>query len=175
MGQTLIDLALAMLRLSLSALAGTGTIVGELGRETVSHGWMTAEQFTAVYAVSQLAPGPATLVAIPIGYKAAGLLGAVVALLAFSGPTALITAAAMTVWDRLRGAAWAQAGRTALMPVAVGLILAATFTLARSSLTGMPGVLIGVAAFATISRTRVSAGLVVLGGMALGSAAGFFS
>ena len=169
MWQTLLDLALVMGRLSFSALAGSGTIVGELGRETVAHGWMTAQQFTAAYALSQLAPGPgSTMVVIPIGYQAAGVPGALVALLAFCAPTALIAAGAMTVWGRLRGAAWAKSGRTALMPVAVGLIFAAVFTLARTSLTGIGGVAIGLAAFLLIWRTRIPAVAVVFGGIALG-------
>ena len=170
---TLLDLVLVMSKLSLSALAGSGTIVGELGRETVAHGWMTAQQFTAAYALSQLGPGPGgAMVVIPIGYQAAGVLGATVALLAFCGPTALIAAAAARVWGRLRGAHWAQTGRTALMPVAAGLILASVFTLARSSLTGASGLLIGVAAFAVMWRTRVPMVAVVFGGMLLGLVSG---
>ena len=172
MWHILLDLALVMSKLSLSALAGSGTIVGELGRETVAHGWMTSQQFTAAYALSQLAPGPGTLVVIPIGYRAAGLPGALVALLAFVGPTSLLAAASVTVWGRLRGAAWAQTSRTALMPVAVGLILGGAFSLARSTLTGAPGLVIAVAAFLAIWRTRVPAAAVVVGGIALGLAVG---
>ena len=170
-GQTLIDLTLMMAKLGLSALAGTGTIIGEMDRETVAHGWMTAQQFTAAYALSQLAPGPGgTMVAIPIGYHAAGVLGAFAALLGFCGPTAVIAAAAMATWGRLRSTPWAGAGRTALMPVAVGLVLAAVFALARSTVTGVGGVAIGAAAFVLIWRTRVPTFAVVLGGIGMGLA-----
>jgi|SRR5690348_14463763 chromate transporter len=172
MWRTLLDLALVMSKLGLSSLAGSGTIVGELGREAAAHGWMTTQQFAVAYALSQLAPGPGTLVVLPIGYQAAGILGALVALVAFVGPTSLLAAGAVTVWARLRGAPWAQMGRTALMPVAAGLIFGGVFTLARASLTGLPGLVIGLAAFVVIWRARVPTVAVVCGGMALGIAGG---
>lgn len=173
MMQTLVDLALVMAKLSVSSLAGSGSIVGELGKESVAHGWMTAQQFTAAYALSQLAPGPGgTMVVIPIGYQAAGLPGALVALLAFCAPTAFIAAGAMSIWGRLRAAPWAKTGRTALMPVATGLILGAVFTLARASLTSFSGLLIGIAGFVLIWRNRLPTVAVVLGGMLLGLASG---
>src|SRR5581483_11697611 len=168
MWHTLLDLALVMSKLSLTALAGSGTIVGELGRETVAHGWMTSQQFTAAYALSQLAPGPGSLVVIPIGYQAAGLPGALVALAAFICPTALIAAGAVAAWGRLRGAPWAQTGRTALMPVAIVLILGSVYTLARTSLNCPAVVVIGLVAFLVIWRTRVPTVAVVLGGIVLG-------
>jgi chromate transporter len=172
MWESLVDVALVMTKISMSAVAGSGTILGEMMQETVGHGWLTAQQFVSAYALSQLAPGPAALVVVPIGYRAGGVLGAIVALLAFSIPTALVTSATVSAWGRVRAAPWAQTGRTALMPVAVGLVLAAAVTFARNSISDVPGAIIAATAFMLIWRMRASAAAVVFGGIAVGAALG---
>ena len=173
--KTLVDLALMLVKLSLLALGSSVTVLGQMETEVVAHGWMTADQFTAAFALSQVTPGPGTLVVIPIGYQAAGFAGAVVALLAFFGPTALLAAGATIIWNRLRESRWAQAVRIAVTPVATGLILASVYTLGRSTIHQWPMLAIGLASFALTWRTKLPVAGVVLGGLAVGAAIGLLA
>jgi len=62
--------------LSLICIGGGLGVVPELERQVVRHGWVTPQEFIDGYALSQLTPGPSMLVAVFVGYRAHGLVGA---------------------------------------------------------------------------------------------------
>jgi Chromate transporter len=53
--------------------------------------WLTFLQLVHLYSVGQMAPGPNMMMTVSIGEWAAGILGAIVAVIAFFGPTSLLT------------------------------------------------------------------------------------
>jgi chromate transporter len=56
--QTLIALALIFSELSVLAFGGGNTILPEMQRQVVEiHQWMSAEEFSALFALGQAAPG----------------------------------------------------------------------------------------------------------------------
>src|SRR5690242_14465560 len=88
--------------LSLMAIGG-GVVMGapEIQRYVVaSHGWITAEQFSAAYAIAQASPGPNMLYVTLVAYQAVGFLGAVAATAAIVAPPALLTLGLMHVSSR---------------------------------------------------------------------------
>ena len=65
---------------SLMAVGGAITLIPEMHYYVVeSHHWMTGQEFAALFAIAQAAPGPNVLVVSLIGWKVAGLAGALVA------------------------------------------------------------------------------------------------
>src|SRR2546428_341469 len=72
-------------------------------------------------------------VAMFVGYRAHGFVGALVAGVAMFLPTSLLAAVVARRWERLRGRPWALAAERALAPVGIGLMAAGVYTLARAA------------------------------------------
>lgn len=167
--QVLLELASVLGRLSLLSIGSSATILGQMQRDVVSHGWMTPAQFTQAFGLAQGTPGSGSLVVVAVGYRAAGLAGALVAFGAFYIPTFLLAVAVTAVWHRVRASRWPNAVRTALLPVAMGLIVAAVYSLSRSTVQTLPELaLIAVIVIANL-RTRLPMVALMGGAMAAGA------
>ena len=64
------------------------------------HGWMTAADFSALFALGQAAPGPNLMVVTLVGWHVAGWSGMLVTTLAKFGPSSIITVIALGLWER---------------------------------------------------------------------------
>lgn len=130
---TLLDLARHFLTLSLLSIGGANAIIPEIHLRVVEiEHWMTDADFSEMFALSQAAPGPNVLIVSLIGWKAAGVAGALVAMLAMCAPSSVLTYHFVTVWDRFRAAPLRIAIQTALAPVTAGLIVASGYVLTRA-------------------------------------------
>jgi chromate transporter len=128
----LFDIAREFLLLSLQSIGGANAILPEIQRQAVEvEHWMTSADFAQMFAVSQAAPGPNVLVVSLIGWKAAGVAGAVIAMLAMCGPSSVLTYCVAHVWERFRDAPLRVAIQRALAPITVGLVLSAGYVLTR--------------------------------------------
>ena len=151
------ELAWRCAALSLVAIGGINAILPEIHRAVVDvEHWMTSAHFAELFALAQLAPGPNAMVVALIGWQVAGVPGAFVATLAICGPSSILCYTLLHWWDRLRdwpGRAIVQRG---LAPVAIGLILASGYTLARGAdRTPVAGALTLIGA-AALAFTRVN-------------------
>ncbi len=155
--------------LSLLAVGGGNTILPEMQRQVVSvHGWMTAQEFAAMYALAQSAPGPNMLVVTLIGWRVAGLSGALVATGALCGPSSMLSYCVGGIWLRFRDAPWRRVIQAGLTPVTVGLIMAGAAMLTEAtSVTVRTAALTAVVALG-LMFTRLNPLL----GLALGAALG---
>ena len=127
----LVELALYFMMLSLISVGGMPSVLPELQRYAVDvKGWMTADDFIQVFAVGQAAPGPNILIAALVGWKVAGLGGALVALGAMCGPAAVVAWWVAEAWERFKDSPWRLAIQRAIAPVVVALILSGGFILA---------------------------------------------
>jgi chromate transporter len=159
----LLLLAWTFFRLSFLCMGGGLAAVAEMERQSVGYGWLTARQFVDGYALSRITPGPAMLVTVFIGYRAAGILGALVATAAMFIPTAVCAWVVARRWERLRGHPWAVAVERALAPVAIGLMASGVYTITRSAVTDLPSALLAIAAGIALARHWVPAVALVLG------------
>jgi len=120
----LLELALYFGLLSMISVGGMPSIMPEMQRYVVDvKGWLTPGDFIQAFAVGQAAPGPNILIASLVGFKVAGLGGAVVALLAMSFPAAVIAWWVAELWDRFKDSPWRLAMQKAIAPIVVALIL----------------------------------------------------
>ena len=149
----LFELALQFMVLSLLSIGGANAIIPEIHLRVVEiEHWMTDADFSAMFALSQAAPGPNVLIVSLIGWKVAGVAGAVVALAAMCGPSSVLTYGFTQVWDRFRDAPLRIAIQHALAPVTVGLILSSGYVLTRTSDHSWPAYAItGVTALLTMT------------------------
>ncbi len=77
------------LKATLLSTSGLGNLPS-LHDELVPSGWATEQDFAESVAVGQIAPGPSGLWVISLGYLTAGMLGALVALVAICLPPMLV-------------------------------------------------------------------------------------
>jgi chromate transporter len=130
----LLQLALDFSVLSLLAVGGAPTVFPEMQRSVVEvHGWMSASQFADLYAIAQASPGPNILVVTLIGWKVAGLAGALTATLAMVVPSCVLTCLVAGAWERFREARWRAVVQLGVAPLTVGLMLSSGYLLTRSA------------------------------------------
>jgi len=155
--------------LSLLTVGGGMAAFPELKILTVDvHHWLTFPQLIHLYSVGQMAPGPNMMMIVSIGEWAGGVAGAVVVLIAFFLPTALLAFVIGRLWVKLEQWPWRDAIRRGLAPVSIGLLLAGCFTIAKGALTGWIAVVIAVIVFTILLRSRINPALLVLGGALIG-------
>ena len=128
---TLLELGLYFALLSLLSVGGLPSVMPEMQRFVVDvKGWLTPEEFMQAFAVGQAAPGPNVLIASLIGWKIAGLGGALVALGAMCAPAAVLAWWVAELWERFKDTEWRRAVQRAIAPLVVGMILAGGVVLA---------------------------------------------
>jgi chromate transporter len=169
----LLTLAANFAMLSLFAIGGANAAIPEMHRLVVeTHRWMTDQQFSDLFAISQITPGPNVIITTLIGYQVAGFAGALVATVAMCGPTCLATFFVTKVWDRFRDAPLRMAIQAGLVPVSVGLLAASAWVLLRTVDTGWVAVTIAASTaiigyFTKINPLRLFAAAAFLGAAGL--------
>jgi chromate transporter len=174
MNWQLLKLGLVFTMLSVLAVGGGTAVLPEMQHATVQWFNLTDKQFRDIYSIGQVAPGPNMLMMLLIGSRLAGALGAVVVGVAFFLPDCALTLAANRLWVHFSGSPWRQSVQQGLAPVAIGLMFAGTWAIARLSLVhvtdGSPDfVAIGIATVVTaiLLRRHINPGaLVLVGGTA---------
>jgi len=146
-GGTLIALGLVFAPLSLLSFGGGNAVIADIAQQAIQvQGWTSEREFADLFALSRAAPGPGSMLAALIGWKAAGIGGAAVATIAFYVPSAALVLAVARLWARWRGSVWHTAVERGMAPVAAGLFLSGGIAVLRAS-PGGPAV--WVAAIAT--------------------------
>jgi len=155
--------------LSLLTVGGGMAAFPELKVLTVQvHQWLTFPQLVHLYSVGQMAPGPNMMMIVAIGEWAAGLPGAVVVLLAFFGPTALLSLIVGRAWKRLEKWPWRTSIQRGLAPVSIGLLLAGCLTMAKAAIFGWITAVIALATLLILLRARVNPAFLILAGAVIG-------
>jgi chromate transporter len=169
MNDAVIEVFWVFVRLGLLSWGGGQVVLTEMQRELVAHGWLTERQFLEAYAIGQMSPGPGSLYVVPMGFHAAGLLGAVAAAIGFILPTAIISFTAIFLWSRVRQSPWPSALRLAIAPVAMGLVLASVYAMGISVLGDASSIAIASASLLIFWRTKLPTPAVILTVAALGA------
>lgn len=126
----LADLAVQFIGLSLMSIGGIIAVVPEMHAAVVNnHGWMSSQDFVTLFALAQAAPGPNVIVVTLIGWRVAGLAGAVVSTIAVSLPSFVIAYSASRLWSRLNARAWYRVCERGMAPVTIGLICSSALLL----------------------------------------------
>jgi chromate transporter len=163
-------LILVFAYLSLLTVGGGMAAFPELKVLTVEvHHWLTFPQLVHLYSVGQMAPGPNMMMIVAIGEWAAGVLGAIVVVIAFFGPTSVLALFTGRAWNRLSAWRWRDSIRKGLAPVSIGLLLAGCFTLARGAVTGFETATIAVVTLLILLHYKVNPALLVLGAAIIGA------
>jgi chromate transporter len=119
---------------SLLSFGGGNSVVPLIARRSVeAYHWLSAVQFADLFAIAQAAPGPSILLVTLVGYRAAGVAGALLATAAVVLPAAVVVFAAAKAWQSTGKAPWHAAIQHGMAPVAVALVAVSGVIIARSA------------------------------------------
>ena len=162
-------------RVALFSWGGGPASLALMQRETTAQGWVSAAEFADAVAVGNALPGPiAPQVSAFIGYKLAGLGGAVVAATGTVLPTTLLMLLMVIYFFGIKDSPNVKAMLTAVRPVVVGLLLWTAYDMAhtvygaravgwREALAhGWDKAAISLVAFVLLTQTAVNPAIVIL-------------
>lgn len=156
MDDTLLRLLANLFVQSLLAIGGIYVIIAELQRViVVENGWLTAEEFTSLFALAQAAPGPNTLFVSLLGWRISGLGGGILATLVFVAPSLILSAIIARGWTRWSDARWFSLLRNGLVPLTVGLLASSALLLTLSVGVNGGAYIVTAAAVALSLLTRL--------------------
>jgi len=151
----LAELARTFALLSLVSIGGVNALLPEIHRQVVDiHGWMTDAAFATAFAIANASPGPNVIFVSLIGWQVAGLSGLLVATLALLIPSSALAYFAGRVLTRWSHHPVVAVLRAALIPVALGMMLASGLSMMRTVDHDTVTVLISVATTAFVYTTR---------------------
>jgi len=127
-------LVIVFTQLSVLAFGGGNAILPEMQHQVVTvHQWMTAEQFSSLFAMAQAAPGPNMMIVPLVGWHVAGPAGLLVTSLAKFGSSSIITVYVLKFWQRFKDHPLRARFEKALKPITVGLVLVSAWLIADAS------------------------------------------
>jgi chromate transporter len=132
------------------------------------HKWLTFPQLIHLYSVGQMAPGPNMMMIVSIGQWTGGVLGALVVVIAFFGPTAILAFVVGRAWKKLENWPWRTSIEEGLAPVSIGLLLAGCFTMARGAIVGLETAAIAVGVLLILLQYKINPAILVLGSAVVG-------
>ena len=151
--------------LSFLTIGGGQSIIPEIHRQSVEiHGWISNQEFLDLFALSRLAPGPKSLLVTLVGWKAAGWAGALAASIAIFLPSALLIYYLATIWKRYEGTRLIRAIETGLLPIAAGMILAASATILKAAQGGLWAWATAISCTAVLLLSRINPLWLLAGG-----------
>jgi chromate transporter len=125
------------------------------------YGWVTQQEFIDAIALGQVTPGPILISAAFIGYKVAGLAGAVAATVGIFTPPALLMILCTRFLDRINRSVGISAGLRGIRPAVIGMIAAAGLTVARTAQVSGVSFLIFGAALLALLRFKVETAWII--------------
>lgn len=165
----LIDLALFFFGVGAFTFGGGLSILAFIQDQVVNQlHWLTPREFLDGLALGQLTPGPILMVAAFVGYKLAGVIGALVAAAAIFLPSFILMLAILPWLATIKRWQWMRAALKGIGPAVIGLLIAALGELLPAAVTDIFTGLLLAGAVVGVLVWRVGP----LPPMALGATAG---
>jgi chromate transporter len=160
--QTLLQLFNHFATLSLEAVGGGTAVLPEMQRLMEGQYGMKPEDFTKIYSLGQLAPGPNMSMVVVLGDRVAGIPGAIVVLIAFFVPASILCFLVGRIWTRAGDSPWRRAVQDGLAPISIGLMLSGVYALALTATTTLVTIAVAAVIVLAMLRTKINPVLLVL-------------
>ncbi|MEW9672369.1 chromate transporter [Ammoniphilus sp. 3BR4] len=167
------ELFISFFKIGFISFGGGYAMIPIIEYEVRKHDWMTPQQFTDVIAIAGMSPGPIAANSVTfIGYKIAGMPGAILSILAISLPSLITVLLVAVVFHKIQHHPYFQSSFYILRPVITGLIAFAAIRFAINNgiiswSLDIAGILIMIGALVILLFTKLHpALLIVISGIA---------
>lgn len=121
------------------------------------YAWVTQKEFIDAIAMGQVTPGPILISAAFIGYKVAGIAGALVSTIGIFTPPAIVMIVASSIMEKIKANQWVAAATRSIRAAVVGMIFTAAVVIAKSAVVEWASVLIFLSVLVAMARFRQQA------------------
>jgi chromate transporter len=97
------------------------------------HHWVSSKEFADGIAMGQVTPGPVAITASFVGYKVAGIGGAIISAIAIFFPPAFLMLVAQQFINRIKNKPEVEAVFKGVRPAVIGMILASVWIIGKSA------------------------------------------
>lgn len=119
----LFDIGAFFLKVGALTFGGGLTMIAFIQEQVVNQlHWLTPREFVDGLALGQFTPGPILMVAAYVGYKLAGIAGAIVGGAAIFLPSFILMLSILPVYERVRKLLWMKAVLKGIGPAVIGTL-----------------------------------------------------
>ncbi len=168
--QLLWEIFLSSAKVGIFGYGGGPSVIPLIKKETVDlHNWMSADEFTDSLAYGNALPGPiATKMSAYIGFKLAGLPGAISGVLGMVVPSFILMLALAALFFAIKDDPRAQGALKAVRPVIVALLAFTAYDLFPKSGLSWDYLVLGVISFLLMVFTDIHPALIIAGAALIG-------
>jgi len=159
----IIQVFLTFLKIGAFSFGGGYAVLALIEKEIViNNGWLGADEFIDIVAISQMTPGPiAVNSSTYAGFKVAGIPGAIAGTLGVTLVSFVLIVTAASKLETMKDSSAIQWIFTGLRPAVLGLIASAAYSIAKSAVVDIQGIVIALAAFFVIAKWKIHPILVI--------------
>ena len=152
----MLNLFLSFFKIGLFGFGGGYAMLSLIQNEVVGRAWMTHHEFIDIIAIAQITPGPISVnTATFVGYRMGSYLGAVIATVGLITPSFILVMLLAYLIRTRTGTMYTNTLLSYLRPVIVALIAGAAIIISTVSVTDIPGIIIAVATFLLLWKTKL--------------------
>ncbi|MCI0336515.1 MAG: chromate transporter [Acidobacteria bacterium] len=161
---TVWQLVTIFLRIGTVTFGGGFVMIPQIETDVVdTYRWMDRQAFADGIAFGQITPGPVLITSTFIGYKVAGIIGAIATTIAAFLPSFVMTVIAGTSINRFRTNFFFQAFLAGVAPAVVGMLAAAGVSLAKNGLNTSLSYGVATLAFLLMLRAKLNPVVIIFG------------
>ncbi|MCX7841987.1 MAG: chromate transporter [Clostridia bacterium] len=171
----LVQIYLSFFKLGSISFGGGYSMIPLIEREVVHcRNWVDKEKIVDIFAVSESLPGAIALnCSTFVGFSIARIPGAIAGLLGNLTPSVLLVLLLSAVFSKYSTYPAVRSAFSGIYPVIVGLILFASYKIARVSIKDVTSIAIGIIAFLASLLLHIDPIPLIICGAAAGIAIGF--
>lgn len=155
--------------ISLTLFGGGYVVIPALHELFVENlGWLTSAEFADGIAIGQITPGPIFITATFIGYKVAGIMGALLATIAMFTPPMVLTVLLSRFVKTLNQSTLVKAAMKAVRAAVIGMIFASAVTIGQTISVSIVSVAIFLVAFYISFKYTISPVYLIIGSAVAG-------
>ena len=150
--------------ISLTLFGGGYVVIPALHELFVENlNWLTSAEFADGIAIGQITPGPIFITATFIGYKVAGITGALLATLAMFTPPAVLTVLLSRFVKILNQSSVVKAAMKGVRAAVIGMIFASAVTIGQTIMLSVVSVIIFLVTFFISLKYTISPVYLIIG------------
>ena len=165
----LVDVGAFFFLVGAFSFGGGLSMIAFIQEQVVSHyHWLTPREFIDGLALGQFTPGPILMVSAYVGYKVAGISGAVVSAAGIFSPSFILMLSVLPVFERARKLAWIRAAMKGIGPAVIGVLGVSLWQMAPHAIPDRVAAVVFLGTVTALLTWRVSAIKLMAAGAGVG-------